>query len=112
MRTPRSLFGPALALAIALAAAASAQVIKDEAVDTADTGKIVAVDAAAKTFMLEGAEGERGVYQVNADTTIMGGDKELALSDLRAGMHVVVDVDRREGRKIATYVEIVDAGGS
>jgi hypothetical protein len=112
MRTPRSLVGPAVVLAIAMAAAASAQVIKDEAVDTADTGKIVAIDARAKTFTLEGAEGEHGVYQVNDDTTIMSGDKEVALSDLRAGMHVVVDVDRREGRKIATYVEVVDAGGS
>ena len=96
-------------VALAFAAGAQAQVKKKEDVDWALTGKIVSVDLAGKLLNLQEA-GDGPVQSVAVDdkTTIMKGDAKIGLSDLKKGWHVAVDGDDREGRKVATYIEVVD----
>ncbi len=97
------------ALVFLVAAAGSqAQPRPTESTDTALSGKIKAIDAAKKTITIEGANGEGGTYQVNADTTVMDNHrKQITLTALKTGWWVAVTVDTVTG-KIATYIEVVD----
>ena len=98
-----------LSLAVCLGAAtARAQVIEDETVDIALTGKITVVDVIARTIALEGANGERLVVGVNDKTTIMSGAKKLTLEGLHKDDWVAVDADRRGATVVGTYIEVVD----
>lgn len=104
---PRALI-PTLVAGLAIAAGAQAQPVQNEEVGIAFTGKVTSVDAKARTLSLLGANGEKGVFHVDDKTTIMSGDKDVALSDLQEGEWVSVDADTRDGRKVATYVEVVE----
>lgn len=109
MRFQRILSGSLiLLLALALGAVASAQERKQEAVTTAVTGKIVSVDTAGKMLTVSEDEGDTVVFVVEPDTTIMSGDKEVALDGLHPGEWVVVNADQRGTGQVATYVEVVD----
>jgi plastocyanin len=98
-----------LAAAWTLATVAQAQPVQDEEVGTAFTGKVLSVDAKAGTLSVHGANGEEGVFHVDAkDTTIMSGSEEVALSALHEGDWISIDADTRDGRKLATYIEVVE----
>jgi len=100
-----------LVISIALwlgAAAAHAQVNKTETVNIAMTGKITVVDPIARTIALDGANGEHLVVGVDDKTTIMSGDKKLALEGLHKNDWVAVDADQRGAKVVGTYIEVVD----
>ncbi len=104
-------------MALALAAGAQAQPVQDEKASTAFTGEVTSVDAKAMTLQVRGVDGEKGSFHVSAkDTTIMSGDEKVALSSLHEGDWIAIDSDTRGGRKVATYIEVVEdpgaAGGS
>ena len=91
-----------------LAVMAGAQTLKKENVDLALTGKLTVVDMVARTIALQGANGESNVVAVNDKTTIMSGDKKIALAGLHKDDWVAVDADRRDAKVVATYIEVVD----
>jgi hypothetical protein len=95
--------------ALLLAQVGSAQVRQDEPADFAVTGEITAIDTAAKTLTVKGPNDDGGVYQVTDKTTLMSGDATIGLADLRKGWRVVLNGDLQGGKKVATYVEVVDA---
>ena len=74
------------------------------------TGEIMAIDTAAKTLTVKGANNDGGTYVTNAYTTIMNGDKTIGLGDLKKGWHVAVTSDRKDGKNLAQYVTVVDTG--
>ena len=99
----------ALLMGLTLALVAQAQSVQKEQVGTAFTGKIVSVDAAARTLRVQGANGEKGVFHVDdARTTIMSGDEKIALSGLHEGDWVAVDADVSGKERAATYIEVTD----
>jgi len=71
-------------------------------------GAAQTIDTAGKTLTLKGANGEGGVYSVNEKTTIMSGDKKIALGDLKKGWRVAVNGDKLGGKNVATYMEVVE----
>jgi exosome complex RNA-binding protein Rrp42 (RNase PH superfamily) len=98
-----------LLLLVAFAAISQGQVIEDETIDTAMTGEVTAIDAAAKTLTVKGANDEGGVFYVNDKTTILdNSNKPIAFSRLKVGDHVVVDTDTHDGKQVATDIGIVD----
>lgn len=102
-----------IVVGLAIAAGARSQPVEHEQVGTAFTGKVTSVDPDAKTVSVRGANGEQGVFHVlDEDTTIMSGDEEVPLSALKRGDRVTIDADRREGRNVATYIEVVEGPSS
>lgn len=95
-------------LTLFVATTASAQEIKKEAMDRSASGEIVAIDAAARSITLKGANDDGGVFYLNDETTIMSGDKKLGFGDLKKGQWVALDSDDHEGREVVTYLEVVD----
>ena len=98
----------ALAVLFALPQVGAAQTREKEAVGFVLTAQIEAIDTAGKTLTLKGANGEGGVYSVNEKTTIMSGDKKIALGDLKKGWRVAVNGDKLGGKNVATYMEVVE----
>lgn len=98
----------ALAVLLVAAAPGFAQVIKDETVNTARTGEITAVDMKARTVSLKEADGTASVISVDDKTTIMSSDKMIKLDGLHVGEWVAVDADTKDGKNVATYIEVVD----
>ena len=97
------------ALAVfAIAHASAAQTREKEAVSFVLTAQIEVIDTAGKTLTLKGANGEGGVYAVNDKTTIMSGNKKIALTDLKKGWRVAVNGDNQGGKNVATYMEVVE----
>src|SRR5574338_710649 len=94
---------------LALAPRAGAQTRVEEAVTFVLTAQIASIDVKAKTLVLKGANGEGGVYAVNDETTIMNGDKKVALGDLKMGWRVAVNGDKSSGKNVVTYMEVVEA---
>lgn len=92
----------------ALAPRAPAQTRVDEAVNFVLTAEIDSIDVKAKTLTLKGANGEGGVYAVNDETTLMNGDKKVALGDLKKGWRVAVNGDKSSGKNVVTYLEVVE----
>lgn len=87
-----------------------AQVIAEETINVAVTGKITAVSATAKTITVKGANEDGGIFVVNDKTTIMSdGPEQLDFSALKVGQHAAVDANTKDGKQVATYIEIVDA---
>jgi plastocyanin len=109
----RSLIPTLIGVGLALAAGAQAQPVEDHQADIAFTGQVTSVDAGARTLRVRGPNGEHGLFHVNdEDTTIMSGDKEIALSELQKGDWVSIDADTRADEKVATYIEVVEGPSS
>jgi Cu/Ag efflux protein CusF len=87
-----------------------AQVRQQQSTNAAVTGEITAIDNAAKTLTVKGANKDGGVYVTNSSTTIMNGDKSVGLSDLKRGWHVAVTFDQENGKNVAQYISVVDTG--
>ena len=99
----------ATALALLVGGAAVAQVGEPkEAADFAMTGVVKAVDAAKRTLTLEAANREGGVLEVDPKAMLENGDQKLGLADVKVGWRVVVNGDVRAGKKVVTYLEVVD----
>jgi len=92
----------------AVAPHAGAQTRQKEAVNFVLTAQIESIDAKAKTLTLKGANGEGGVYEVDDQTTIMNGNKKIALGDLKKGWRLAVNGDKSSGKNVATYMEVVE----
>jgi len=106
--SPKRLAG-FLLTALALASTAGAQVgEQEEAADFAMTGVVKAVDAAKGTITLEAANREGGVLDVDPKAMLENGDQKIALGDVKKGWRVVVNGDLRGGKKVVTYLEVVD----
>lgn len=97
-----------LFVATSLASGAGAQSVQNEKVGVAFTGEVTAVDASAKTISVSGANGEKGVFQIDDKTTIMSSSQKVGLSGLHVGEWISIDADQQHGKKVATYVEVVD----
>jgi Cu/Ag efflux protein CusF len=101
-------FGFVFAVVFLAATLANAQAVKKETSDFLMTGEVTAIDTAAKTITLKGANGETGTFTVNDSTTIMNGNSKIALSALQKGSRVALNGDNPGGKKIATYIEVVE----
>jgi hypothetical protein len=90
----------------------SAQPRQEQSTDVGGqvTGEIIAIDNAAKTLSVKGANNDGGTYMTNSYTTIMNGDKTVGLSDLKKGWHVAVTSDKKDGKNVAQYITVVDTG--
>lgn len=110
-RTPRrALFAiPALLLGLAIALGAQAQPVQKEMVQIAFTGEVTAVDVKAGTVSVRGANGEAGVFEVDPKlTTIMSGSQDRELASLHKGEWIAIDANTRDGRKVATLIQVVE----
>jgi hypothetical protein len=94
---------------LALAGPGLAQVgEEEEAADFAMTGVVLAVDAAKRTLTLQGANREGGVLEVDPKAMLESGNQPIGLGDVKTGWRVVVNGDVRAGKKVVTYLEVVD----
>jgi hypothetical protein len=99
----------ALLAILALASTGLAQVGEEkETADFAMTGDVKAVDAAKGTVTLEGANREGGTLGVDPKAEMRNGDHPIALGDLKVGWRVAVNGDIRDGKKVVTYLEVVE----
>lgn len=71
-------------------------------------GVVVAVDA--QSIVVEGSDGGRVHVSLGSETEFVNVDEPGRLSDLAAGVRVVVVVDRHGGDAIATRVRYATAG--
>ena len=113
MSWKRAVGGSTLRLAVAvsllLGGAAVAQVGETkEGADFALTGAVKAVDAAKHTLTLEAANQEGGVLAVDPKALLENGDQKIGLADVKVGWRVVVNGDVRAGKRVVTYLEVVD----
>ena len=97
---------------VVVAAGTQAQPRQEQSTDVGGqvTGEILAIDSAAKTLTVKGANKDGGVYLTNSYTTIMNGDKSIQLGDLKKGWHVAVTSDQKSGKNVAQYITVVDTG--
>lgn len=109
-RAPASLLASStLLIVVAAAAIVEAQPIQSETPKITLTGEVTAVDAKAGTISVQGANGEKGVFLVDdKSTTIMSGSQKVALSALAKGDWLAIDGDMKDGKKVATYIEVVE----
>jgi hypothetical protein len=108
-RIRRSLQALLSVAALSLALPAFAQGGEEtESADFAMTGVVKAVDAAKRTLTLEAANAEGGTLDVDAKATLENGDQRIALGDVKVGWRVVVNGDLRGGKRVVTYLEVVD----
>lgn len=96
-------------IAVAGASTALAQKIEKEADTAGVTGKVLRVSPSDGTLTLIGPNGENDVYWTDAKTTIMNGDKPVALAEIKPGWTVTVTYDQVVAKMLATYIEVVDA---
>jgi len=87
-----------------------ARVRSQQSTNAGVTGEIMAIDNAAKTLTVKGANQDGGTYVTNSYTTIMNGDKNISLGDLKKGWHVAVISDQENGKNVAQYITVVDTG--
>lgn len=105
----RAALGLAFAVPLLLGGRAQAQVGEaKEGADFALTGAVKAVDAAKHTITLEGANQEGGALEVDPKAELENGDRKIGLGDVKPGWRVVVNGDVRAGKKVVTYLEVVD----
>ena len=105
----RAALGLAFSVPLLLGGRALAQVGEaTEGADFALTGAVKAVDAAKHTIALEGANQEGGVLEVDPKAELENGDRKIGLGDVKPGWRVVVNGDVRAGKKVVTYLEVVD----
>jgi len=116
---PRRLALLALVTLFALASPSLAQVgEQEEAADFSMTGTVKAVDPAKSMISLRGANQEGGTFEVDPKARLKNEHETIQLKDVKPGWQVVVngdvrgDVvvkgDVRGGRKVVTYLEVVD----
>jgi len=98
----------ALLLGVALAAAVNAQSVQDETVKIAFSGEITALDTGAKTISVTGANGEKGVFAIGPETSILSGSQKKDMASLVVGDWIVIDANQKGDQKLATYIEVVD----
>ena len=111
MSSMRSARGAALGLGLALlfGAVAAAQVGETkEAADFAMTGAVKAVDAAKRTLVLDAANQEGGALEVDPKALLENGDQKIGLADVKVGWRVAVNGDVRAGKRVVTYLEVVE----
>jgi hypothetical protein len=101
----------ALALASTLlpAALAPAQAPAPAVVDTGKPVRVLAVDVEARTLEVAGAGGATGLFHVEPAAPIVSGPRKLSLGDLRPGFTLVLDEEERWGRRVVTFVEVLEA---
>lgn len=100
---------PALLIGLTFATLAFAQADQTEKVGVAYTAEVKSIDAKAGTIRVEGANGEAGVFQVGAGTTIMNGNQKVAIDGLHVGDWVAIEGDVKGKQTLATYIEVVEA---
>lgn len=99
---------PTLLSGLVFATGASAQAVQNEAVGVAYTAEIKAIDAKAGTIRVEGANGEKGTFTIDASTTIMNGNQKVGIAGLHVGDQVALDGNTKGTQTIATYIEVVE----
>jgi len=98
-----------LSILVMGASGAFAQKIQKEADTGGVTGKVLRVTPSDGTITVIGPNGENGIYWTNAKTTIMNGDKNIKLGDIKAGWTITVSYQKADVKMNATYIEVVDA---
>jgi hypothetical protein len=92
-----------------IASAALAQEGEEkEGADFSMSGLVKAVDAAGSKITLEGANQEGGVLDVDPKAMLENGDQKIKLADVKVGWRVAVNGDLRGGKKVVTYLEVVE----
>ena len=98
-----------LLVCVALAGPALAQVGEQkEAADFALTGAVKAVDAAKGTITIDAPNREGGVLDVDPKAMLENDDRKIGLADVKPGWRVVVNGDLRGGKRVVTYLEVVE----
>ena len=101
--------GLGLAFALLFAAVAAAQVGEPkEAADFAITGEVKAVDVAKRTLVLDAANQEGGSFDVDPKALLENDDRPIGLADVKVGWRVVANGDVRAGKRVVTYLEVVE----
>jgi hypothetical protein len=98
------IFAMGLMIALSIGGAAWAQQLTDE---KPVTGRVTAVDATAKTFTLETANGPI-VFKTDAQTMFMRRDATVNLTDLSVGDRVEVTYSGVAANRLAAHVHTVD----
>jgi hypothetical protein len=94
---------------LGLGSLASAQVGEQkEAADFSMSGVVKAVDPVKSTITLEGANEEGGVLEVDPKAELRNQEQAVKLGDVKVGWRVAVDGDLRAGKKVVTYLEVVE----
>jgi len=99
----------ALSILVLGASGAFAQKIQKEATTAGVTGKIMKVSPGEKTLTVDGPDDDGEIYWVDDKASIMNGDKKITLGDLKVGWTVVLNFDKADVKRVATYIEVVDA---
>jgi hypothetical protein len=99
----------ALSILVLGASGAFAQKIQKEAATAGVTGKIMKVSPGEKTLTVDGPDDDGEIYWVDDKASIMNGDKKITLGDLKVGWTVVLNFDKADVKRVATYIEVVDA---
>jgi len=105
-----------LSLGLLLATPAPAQPRPIEDANMAETGEIVALDAEARSFTVKDSEGVETVFVVDPKASVTASQKgdgvemkdEIDFADLAVGQQVALNADLRDGKKVVTYIEVVD----
>ena len=107
----RTAFAWVLGLAILVvgASGALAQKIQKEADTAGVTGKVMRVTPSDGTITVIGPNSENAIFWTSAKTTIMNGNRNVALADIKPGWTVTVTYDQVAAKMNATYIEVVDA---
>lgn len=100
---------PALLIGLTFATLAFAQTDQTEKVGVAYTAEVKSIDAKAGSIRVEGANGEKGVFQIGTGTTIMNGNQKVAIDGLHVGDWVAIEGDVKGEQTVATYIEVVEA---
>ncbi|MEJ2183941.1 MAG: DUF5666 domain-containing protein [Nitrospirota bacterium] len=69
------------------------------------TGEITAIDESNSTMTLKMADKEKTI-SYSDDTTVMEGESEMSLSDLRVGDKVTVTCSEKDGERMAEKIMI------
>ena len=99
---------PALLLGLTVATGAFAQADQTEKVGVAYTAEVKSVDAKTSSIRVEGANGEKGVFQIGAKTTIMNGNQKVGIAGLHVGDWVAIEGNVQGKQTVATYIEVVE----
>ena len=85
---------------------AAPQPASEQAKDTMAKGELVKVDTANQTFTIKLANDEELQFQYDSDTKVEGSENGIQGLSADSGTHVAVYYTEKEGRKLATRIEI------
>ena len=102
-------WGLCLSMLLVGASGALAQKIQNEADTAGVTGKVLKVNTSENTLLVDGPNDDGGFYWLDAKTTVMNGDKNIKLADIKPGWTVTITYQKPDVKMIATYIEVVDA---